>query len=567
MSAFTWLNAPRAGRGVWLAADGGDGWDRVEYPALAAAARRVAASLASRGVGGGDVVAIALPAGRDGLAALFGAWLAGCVACMLPAPGFGAGADYSAQLAAILGQARPAVTFADADSGPLLDGIAPVSPVTDEADGSGAVAPAVPPPSPARVAALQFTSGTTQRPRGIQLTWDNLAANIAVITRWTGWRDGDGGVSWLPLNHDMGFVGCLLTTVTRQADLWLMRPDQFIRDPARWLSCLGPGRASHTAAPPFGYGYAARRVPPSRWEALDLSGWRTAIIGAEAIDAGVLRAFAAAAEPSGFDPRVFRPAYGLAENTVAVTAGGVPDEPGHPRRLERPVRPVRMLRPDWRRMRFGAPVPVLETGDALGDLAGDAATGAGDAAGTGWLVGHGMPLPGDEIGVRIADTDGTPLPDGTLGEIVVTGRSVASGYLGEAPWDGRLRTGDAGFTRDGDLYVLGRMGDSLKVRARSVYVEDLEARARAATGLDRLAVVSVTDGGRPGVAVFAESRPGAWAGQVSEALRAELGPEPDIVVIAGPRGLIRRTSSGKPRRREMWRLWSAGELRGTRVGP
>src|SRR6185437_10881708 len=132
--------------------------------------------------------------------------------------------------------------------------------------GTGTAAGAGAPASPAgRVAVLQFTSGSTRRPRGIQLTWDNIAANIDVITRWTGLRDGDGVASWLPLNHDMGFIGCLLTAVASQADLWLMRPDQFIRDPARWLSCLRQGKAAHTAAPPFGYGYAARRLRAQQW--------------------------------------------------------------------------------------------------------------------------------------------------------------------------------------------------------------------------------------------------------------------------------------------------------------
>lgn len=541
MAATAWLGAPRPGRGVRLAGDGG-GWDLVEYPALATAASGVAASLAARGAAPGDVVAIALPASRDGLAALFGAWAAGCVACMLPAPGYASGADYTAHVAAILRQARPVVTFGDADAVALLSGVAPVCPVEyappRQAGGwNGARA---------GVAALQFTSGSTRQPRGIQLTWDNIAANIGVITRWTGWRDGDGVASWLPLNHDMGFIGCLLTAVARQGDLWLMRPDQFIRDPARWLSCLGPGRASHTAAPPFGYGYAARRVRPAQWAGLELSAVRTAIVGAEAIDIDALRSFTLAAQGSGFSPSAFRPAYGLAENTVAVTAGA-----GH--------RTARVLRPDWQRMRFGYPAPVLQSADLVPDA-------AAWPAGAGWLVGHGLPAAGDGIGVGIADDRGAPLPAGTLGEIVVSGTSVAAGYLGEAPWHGPLHTGDAGFVYDGDLYVLGRMGESLKLRARNVYIEDLEAKARAAAGLDRLAVVSITDGGRPGAAVFAEYRPGAWTGRVTAALRAELGPEPEIVVIAGSRGLIRRTSSGKPRRREMWRLWSAGELRGTRCG-
>jgi fatty-acyl-CoA synthase len=540
VSVYDWLGSPRHDREIRVAGDN-DRWDRLSYAALARDAHAVAADLAARGVGHGDTVAIALPGSRDGLAALFGGWAAGCTVCMLPVPSYGSGGDYAARVAAIAAQARPAVTFADADSAPLLAGVTALSPVRYLHDAAATV-----PLAPrAQVAAVQFTSGSTSRPRSIELTWDNIDANIAVIVRWGGATDGDGGATWLPLNHDMGFVGCLLAAVANQADLWLMRPDQFIRDPARWLSCLGAGGATHTAAPPFGYAYAARRLRPEQWAALDLSGWRAAIVGAELIDPGVLRAFATAAAPAGFDPAAFRPAYGLAESTVAVTAAGV-DRPG------------RVLRPDWQRLRLGEPVAVLETGPLI---PGTGVTGPG----AGWLTGHGMPVPGDDIGVRITDETGVPVPAGTLGEVVVTGRSVAIGYAGESPFLGTFPTGDAGFVFDGDLYVLGRMGESLKVRARTVYVEDLEVKARAAAGFERLAVVSMADRGRPGVAVFAEAAAGPWTDRVIGALRADLGPEPELAILVGPRGLIRRTSSGKPRRGEMWRLWSAGLIGGTRL--
>lgn len=541
MSILGWLSAPSPGRGVWFAGER-DGWERVEYAELAEDARAVAADLAARGVGRGDVVAIALPGSRDGLAALFGAWAAGCVATMLPVPGYGAGAEYTAHTAAILEQARPAVTFADAESAPLLESVAQVSEVRRDASGAGTVQ------EPARVAVLQFTSGTTRSPRAIQVTWDNIVANFAVLWRWMEWKDGDGMASWLPFNHDMGLLACVMTAA-RQGDLWLMRPDQFIRGPERWLASLGPGKAAHAGAPSFGFGYVARRLRPEQWAELDLSGWKSAIVGGEVPDPGALRAFAAAAAPSGFDPAAIHPAYGLAENTSACTAGAV-------------GRPGRVLRPDWEQMHFGEPVRVLETGLLLpppGALTPDAADGAG------WLAGQGWPLPVDAVGVEIADAEGTALPEGSLGEIVITGRSVADGYVGDEPFDGLLRTGDAGFVHDGDLYVLGRMGDSLKVRARTVYVEDLELKAREAAGLNRLAVVAMSDGGRPGIAVFAESAPGPWADKVTQALRTELGPDPEIAVIAGERGLIRRTSSGKPQRRAMWQLWSAGKLPGTRL--
>jgi acyl-CoA synthetase (AMP-forming)/AMP-acid ligase II len=515
MSLVSWLRAPPPDRGVRFATDRGS-WQRVTYAELAEDALSVGGGLAARGIGPGDVVTVAMPASRECLAAMFGTWAAGATVCMLPAPGFSA--SYPQTVEAIVSVARPAVTFGDGDAVSMLPYASPLS--------FGAQLGSVTPTE--GVAAVQFTSGSTGAPRGIELTWDNLASNIAVITRLTGYRDGDGGSSWLPLNHDMGFVGALVT-ISGGDDLWLMRPDQFARSPRQWLESLSSEHARHTAAPPFGYAYAARRAS---FDGLDLSSWRTALVGAAAISPAVLTAFATAAAPAGFRLSAFMPAYGLAENTVAVTAT-------HLRNA---------IRPDWSALRFGSPVTVLDTGL--------------NAAGDGWLVGHGLPALGDGIEVIIESAPSVIVPEGSLGEIVVSGSSVARGYTGHPSFGGKVRTGDAGFVLGGDLYVLGRMGESLKVRGRSVYVEDLDGRAAAAAGFERVAVVAVNDGGQPGVAVFAEATPGPWVAQVTAALRAELGPEPVITVIAGRRGLIKRTSSGKPRRREMWRLWSAGELPG-----
>lgn len=539
MRLVSWLTGPRAGRGAWFSTDSAslESWGRATYPELARDARRVAADLAARQVGRGDVVAVAMPASRECLAAMFGVWAAGATLCMLPAPGFTVG--YESSVSAILRVARPAVTFGDTDAVSLLADAIPLSLPGELAE----VAPAC------GVAALQFTSGSTGSPRGIELSWENLDANIEVISRWLRWRDGDAIASWLPLNHDMGFVGCLLTAIANQGDLWLMQPYQFTRSPRRWLWSLSSGRACHTASPPFGYAYAARRAS---FDGLDLSGWRSAIVGAAAIGPSALQTFAAAAGPGNFPASAFLPAYGLAENTVAVTGS----------------RSGRAVRPDWQVLRFGSPVKVLQSAPLLAADPSCPARAAGPPSSPsarnagGWLTGHGMPSPDDGIGVTIYDESGAELPAGSLGEIIVTGTSVARGYRGEEPFEGVLRTADAGFVYDGDLYVLGRMGESLKVRARSVYMEDLDARVEAAAGFERIAVVAVSDGGRPGVAVFAEARPGAWVASVVAALRAELGPEPVVSLIVGRRGLIRRTSSGKPRRREMWRLWSAGELQG-----
>ncbi|HEX2312155.1 MAG TPA: AMP-binding protein [Thermomonospora sp.] len=556
MSPFTsWIESPRAGRGVHVADDAG-GWSYASWPELAAAARAVAARLAAAGVRPGDVVCVIMPSGHPCLAAIFGAWAAGATVSPLATPAFQPEDEYVAHVGAVLAQAEPALVVTTAADEPV------VAKAMAEAGRPGApwVMPdALEPGSgegPVRrggdIALLQFTSGSTGEPRGVRVSWRNLEANLAVIKHLTSWRDGDAFASWLPLYHDMGLIGGLFFMAVTQGDLWLMRPDQFVRDPGRWVDCFDAGRATITASPSFAYGYLARRLSPERLRGLDLSRWRIAVVGAEAVDAAALDAFARLAEGTGFSRATYRPAYGLAENTLAVTA----PEPG---------RIARVIRPDWDTVRFGEPVTVLEAA-TFGERP--------IPPGAGWLVGHGLPphpAPGGEpVGVYVVDEDGERLPDGCLGELVVTGTSVAEGYHagqeGKATRfvDSELRTGDGGFVHDGDLYVLGRMGDSLKLRGRTVYVEDLDAKVAAGTGLGRgrVAVVSTVADGRAGVAVFAEADPGAWADDARRLLRELLGPEPAITVVAGPRGLIRRTSSGKVRRRQLWRELGAGRLTG-----
>ncbi|RMI29436.1 AMP-binding protein [Nocardia stercoris] len=549
-----WLAAPRADAGMHLLADNGE-WIRTSYPDLAAAALRAAAGLAGLGVGRDDVVCLVMPTEIRSVTAIYAVWAAGATIAPLAPPLFDAPDAYVELLRGILVQARPKVVLTIAAYESLVTtaveraGIETVISTPDALEQAPA-GPLPADPEQSAVALLQFTSGSTGTPRGVRVTWDNLTANFGALDEFARIGFHGGFASWLPLHHDMGLIGALLFPIGRQLDLWLMRPDQFVRDPARWLECFTPGKARHAACPTFGLAYVVRRVKPARLATLDLSAMRAVVVGAEHVDPEVLHRFDEFVRSAGVTENVVYPAYGLAENTVAVTTRSYGQE-------------QRLVRLDPQAVRFGAPAPILATAEL------DDVDGAGN-----WLAGHGMPSPDTGIGVEIRGEDATALPDGHIGEIVVSGSSVAAGYHGgdsdcDTFRDGRLWTGDAGFVHGGDLYVLGRMGTSLKVNGRSVYAEDLDTRIAAETGIARrkLATVAVTEAGRPGVVVFAATAPGTWAQDTYLLLRKEFGTTVDVTVVAGPPAMILRTSSGKPRRRMMWQQWQAGELPGRRVEP
>src|SRR5205823_6322952 len=195
---------------------------------------------------------------------------------------------------------------------------------------------------------------------------------------WLRMGPDDTTVSWLPVHHDMGLIGCLLTPLVNGTDLWLLRPEQFVRDPMRFLRCLARAGDALSAMPAFGLRYIARRVTPAEVAGLDLSRWRGCIVAAEPVHSEDLDAFARLLAPAGLRREALLPAYGLAEATLAVT-GVAPD------------------------------VGWTSTG-----VEGRRA------------VGCGPPLPG--VGVEILDEHGARVPDGCRGEVAVRGPAVCRPY-------------------------------------------------------------------------------------------------------------------------------------------
>ncbi|WP_435590843.1 AMP-binding protein [Nocardia sp. bgisy118] len=545
-----WLLRPARETGVHLA-DEADGWEFRSYHELAEQSWSIAALMREHGLAGGAGACVIMPTGFACTAAFYAVWACGGVFTPIAPPMFGDLDQIVAHIAAILAAAEPRLVVTSPEFEDLVRRAAVAADRTDEPLVIGARRPQAPVRrelgAPADCALLQFTSGSTGTPRGVRVSWRNLANNIAMISRLVDWRPGEAMVSWLPLYHDMGLVGAFLTTVTNQGDLYLMRPDQFVRDPARWLRAMAS--AQHTPSPSFALGYVAHRVRPEEIADLDLSAWRTLAVGSEPVEVADLQAFAELTRPRGFSTDAYTLAYGLAEATLMVTSSA--------RR-----RPITALRLDTPNLRFGQPVRVL-TEATLDD--------AHRVEGSGWITGLGFSTP--ESTVRAVNEAGRELPDGVLGELVVVGDSVAMGYTGDDDGgatrirDGELRTGDAGFLYRGEVFVLGRMGTSLKVRGRSVFMEDIESRVAGETGLTKgkLAAVALTEIGAPGIALFAEAPSGDWIAQARRVIRGELGTAAAITIVTGPRGTIRRTSSGKPRRRHLWQLFRDGELTGVEV--
>ncbi len=515
--------------------------ERLTWSEVRARARRVAASLADRGVEPGDRVAIVLRTEPGFLDAFFGALLAGAVPVPLyPPVRLGRMDEYVLATARMVQVSGARVLVAGGTVRRLLGEVAERArpalgclEVEALLQGRSELAREV---LPGDLALVQFSSGSTVDPKPVALTHANVVAQTASVLQMLGATPADGLVSWLPLYHDMGLIGGLLGAASCPGPAVLIPPEHFLARPALWLRALGRHRGTIAAAPSFAYAYAAERVRDVDLAGIDLGGWRVALNGAEPISAAAQRRFAARFAPFGFRPEALLPVYGLSEAALAVTF----TPPGQP----------------WRSLALD-PVAL-------------AARGAVEE-GSREVVSVGVPIPGVEVEVRGAS--GEPLPERRLGGIFVRGPSIMQGYLGqprataEALRGGWLDTGDLGFHAGGELYVHGRSKDVLVLRGANHAPDELEApldgvpgiRAGCAVALpfdpsgegERLLVLAERDGGgAPDAAVTEAAR---------EAILRATGVRAHAVELLAP-GTLPRTSSGKMRRGEALRRWHAREL-------
>ncbi|GAA3948045.1 long-chain-fatty-acid--AMP ligase FadD32 [Gordonia caeni] len=436
------------------------------------------------------------------------------------------------------------------------------------------------------VAYLQYTSGSTRVPAGVEITYEAVAANCLQIYDCIEIDRNSRGVTWLPMFHDMGLLTVILPALGGKY-ITIMSPAAFVRRPGRWIRELAAAddRApTYAAAPNFAYEHAAVRGLPRDGEELDLSNVIGLINGSEPVTVSSMRKFNEAFEPYGLSPKAIKPCYGMAEATLFVSATQRDNE-------------ALISYVDREKLNAGEFVPVSE--DAEGAIA---QVSCGQVALSQWAC--------------IVDSDtATEMPDGRVGEIWLHGLNIGKGYWNKdseteetfhnviehplaegshsagAPADARwMRTGDYGVIYDGELYITGRVKDLVIVDGRNHYPQDLEYSAQEASPNLRPGFVAafavpanqlpaeVFEGGFSGLTfdaedaseqlvIVAERGPGRKAdpNEIADAVRAAIAGRHGVMVrdlLLVPAGSIPRTSSGKIARRATKAAYIDGTLRG-----
>jgi acyl-CoA synthetase (AMP-forming)/AMP-acid ligase II len=314
--------------------DGEANATHLTYQQLDSRARAIAAALQARAEPG-ERALLCHPAGLEFIAAFFGCLYAGILAVPAFPPDPGRARRILPRLRAIAQDAQPLLALcetivlgsADEFLTACQDARIPIRLATDQV--SGGMEEAWRPPSldSQTLAFLQYTSGSTASPRGVMVSHGNLLANTQMIRQAFDLTEQMISVGWLPLYHDMGLIGNVLSTLYVGGHVILMAPSAFLQRPIRWLQAISRYRATMSGGPDSAYALCVHRVPPEGRAELDLSSWRVAINGAEPIRQETLVEFASAFGPHGFRRSAFYPCYGLAEATLLVTGGGNHQEP------------------------------------------------------------------------------------------------------------------------------------------------------------------------------------------------------------------------------------------------
>jgi acyl-CoA synthetase (AMP-forming)/AMP-acid ligase II len=375
-------------------------------------------------------------------------------------------------------------------------------------------------PREGEAAFIQFSSGSTGRPRGAVIGPRAAALSARLMAEGLSLGPDDVGVSWLPFFHDMGLVGVVLSSLAAGFTVHVLQPGEFLLRPSRWLELCSRVQATMTVAPNFAYELVLRRVKAPK--DLELSRLRSMLNGSEPVHRATIERFEAAFAPFGLRRGAVLPVYGLAENVLGVAFQGQ-----------------------------GAP--------------------DGDLALEGRVVPSvGTPLRGLEVAVR--DEAGGVVAEGVEGEVTVRGPTLMSGYFedeastAKALRDGWLYTGDRGVIRAGRLHLTGREKELIIKMGRKFHPADIERIVADIADPPPNGVVafSVDDAAtnQEALVVVVEQRRATEPGLVDRIrgkVSAELGVMVDRVELVGA-GALPRTTSGKLRRKECTAKFARAEV-------
>lgn len=388
-------------------------------------------------------------------------------------------------------------------------------------------------------AMIQYTSGSTGDPKGVLLTHSNLLANIRSYGRTSKLNSQDVLVSWLPLYHDMGLIGSWLGSFYHALPAVIMSPLTFLSNPARWLWTMHYHRATVSPAPNFAYELCINKISEQDLEGLDLSTWRLAFNGAEAISANTLERFSQRFASYGLSKTALVPSYGLAENSVALTIS----------EIDKPYNVDTISANKFSEQQIAKPADPNEEK-------------------TFQFVNCGRPIVDHQI--RIVNREGHPCRERQIGELEFCGPSMMQGYFQNKPATDRVRdegwikTGDQAYIAEGQLYITGRNKDIIIRAGRNLYPESIEYAATQVPGMRKGCAVAmgIEDAsiGTENVIIIAETNITDSNEQeklrnlVIERVATVVGEAPDQIVFVPPH-TIPKTSSGKLRRNECKQLY------------
>lgn len=540
--------------------DGKKEGESFTYSSLERRARAIGALL-QKHQAQGERGLLLYPQGLEVIAAFCGCLYSGVIAIPVPPPEAGRLKRTLPRLRAIVQDAEASIVLTNARIISLVEEVADEFPEfqtmrwidTESVDLELAAEWQDPDITSDTLAYLQYTSGSTSTPKGVMLTHGNLIHHLGYLQRACGYTPESISVTWMPFFHDYGLVEGMMEPLYNGTLCYIMSPFSFVKQPLRWLQAISSYKATHTQGPNFAYDLCVRRAKPKQISSLDLSSWEAAGNAAEPINPKVMESFYETFSGCGFRWNAFAPCYGLAEDTLLVSA--------KPKLTD----------------------PVLCMVDAIALVEKNRVVPvAPDATNVRAYPSCGRLVCETQVAIVKPETFTKCAPN-EVGEIWVSDPSVAQGYwrrpeatketfqaylkdTGEGPF---LRTGDLGFIQDGELYITGRIKDLIIIRGTNHYPQDLEwtvQQIHPALRPDYGAAFSIEVRGDEHLVIVQEVERRTQDLDVEKVIndiRQAVSEEHELqayAVVLAKSGNILKTASGKIQRRACRSNFLAGTL-------